>query len=344
MNEVNQFLKKYLEQKQFQSLYIAPFSRLALKNEKNEQELFGQILSAEATLKFFRSLLGEELTARLKKSERLSVEIQIEDQTLNVDALLVEDGVYFTLTKLIKTPPELDYLFPQVLDSFLEPRSGLLLVTHTEQMELDKVERELFIKKMNASASASGMYFRSRKETPLFLENRFNVNVEEEQRRPLKDFRFDVDVVRFGGIRNSEDLESLSYHLDAGSFVIAHVNSLSVAESLVQMMSYLKSWEAKFKLGRSLVGVLSFKNWFHSGKKEYAYEAYPFSSLAKEKFCSLHSAEFLEFFIKDFKLNGLDFSQSLHTKVLKRSIDLRKAFELAPDPSHLDYMLKKSGL
>lgn len=341
--EINSFLKKYLEQNQFQSLYVAPYTSMALKNEKDEQKLLGQVLSPEATFKLFKNLLGEEFTQKLKRNEKLSAEVQIESQTLNIDALLVEEGVYFTLTKLIKTPQNFDYLFPQVVDSFLEAQSGLLLVTHAQRLELDKLERELYLKKMKLEA-LSGLYFRSRKETPVLIDDRFHVNVEEEQRKALKDFRFDLDVVRFGEIQSSEDLKFLNAHLDAGSFVIAHVNSLSVSEGLIQMMSFANTWESKFKLGRSLIGLLSFKNWFHEGKKEYAYEAYPFSTTAKEKLCSLSTSEFLEFFIKDFKANGLDFSQSLHTKVLKRSIDLRKAFELAPDPSHLDYMLKKSGL
>lgn len=343
-NDENQFLKKYLEQNQFQSLYVAPFSRLALKSEKDEQELLGQTLSPEATLRFFHSLLGEELTQKLKKNERLSVEIQIESQTLNVDAIFVEEGVYFTLTKLLKTSSDFDYLFPQILDSFVDAKSGLLLLTHSQRMELDKIERNIFLKKMALEPSAAGLYFRSRKESPVFVNDRFSVNVEEEQRKALKDFRFDSDVVRFGEVQSLDDIKALGAYLDAGSFVIAHVNSLSVAEALVQLMSFTDSWESRFKLGRSLVGLLSFKTWFHDNKKEYAFEAYPFSSIAKEKFCSLETPAFLEFFISDFKNNGLDISQSLHTKVLKRSIDLRKAFELAPDPSHLDYMLKKSGL
>lgn len=345
-NDENQFLKKYLEQNQFQSLYVAPFSRLALKNEKDEQELLGQILSPEATLRFFHSLFGPQLTQKLKRTERISAEIQIQDQVVNVDAVLVEEGVYFTLTKLIKTNADLQsggYVFPQMLDSFIEASSGLLLVTHTQRMELDKIERHIYLKKMNLESGA-GLYFRSRKESPVFVDGRFNVNVEEEQRGALKDFRFDTDVVRFGEISGADDIKALGHYLDAGSFVIAHVNSLSVAEGLVQLMSFAESWESRFKLGRSLVGLLSFKTWFHSGQKEYAYEAYPFSSQAKDKFCSLTTPQFLEFFINDFKTNGLDIAQSLHTKVLKRSIDLRKAFELAPDPSHLDYMLKKSGL
>ncbi|MCO5113448.1 MAG: hypothetical protein M9899_04655 [Bdellovibrionaceae bacterium] len=342
-NDENQFLKKYLEQTQFQSLYVAPFSRLALKNEKEEQELLGQVLSPEATLRFFHSLFGAQLTHKLKKTERVSAEIQIQDQMVNVDAVLVEEGVYFTLTKLIKTIAGQDYIFPQILDSFIEASSGLLITTHTQRMELDKIERSIYLKKMGLE-SGSGLYFRSRKETPVFVDGKFNVNVEEEQRLALKDFRFDSDVVRFGEIKNANDIRAIGDYLDAGSFVLAHVNSVSVAEGLVQLMAHTNSWESKFKLGRSLVGLLSFKTWFHDGQKEYAYEAYPFSSIAKEKFCSLSTPEFLEFFISDFKTNGLDIAQSLHTKVLKRSIDLRKAFELAPDPSHLDYMLKKSGL
>jgi hypothetical protein len=153
-----------------------------------------------------------------------------------------------------------------------------------------------------------------------------------------------IDVIRYGTIKTKEDIEIIKSYLMAGSFVMAHIQGAKVTEALVGFQALLDTWELKYLMSQSLIGFYSFLSWTFDQKQNYAFEAYPFGSESRSEFYSGSSLDFFKFFEKDFKNNGLSFSQSLHTKVLKRSIDLRKAFELAPDPSDLDYILKKSGL
>ena len=97
-------------------------------------------------------------------------------------------------------------------------------------------------------------------------------------------------------------------------------------------------------LSQALIGLYAFVDWSSETSRSFAFEAYPMSSEAQKMMSTLNSQDFMKYFENDFANNGLSFSQSLHTEVLKRTIDMRTAFQLAPDPENLDYILKKSGL
>ena len=205
------------------------------------------------------------------------------------------------------------------------------------------MERDLFCQRLNKT-SRTGLYIRSQSESPVIHNHSFVLNVEGSKRANLSPSQEGMNTVRWGAISSPEDLKCVLDFVSSGAFVIANIRSSNIQEGLVFLQSHAKKWEDRFRLGRALVGFYSFLSWVNKNQYNYAFEAYPLSSEGRSKFCTLEPEEFYNYFQKDFKSNGLSFSQSLHTQLLKRSIDFRRAFELAPDPEELDYILKKSGL
>lgn len=341
MNKIKIFIDKFLNSEDIRSVYFAPHSPMALRSIQGPIELLGETMTPNGCLRFLTDFLGEATIQELKFNRKISKEIKLEQQTLSVDAFYSESGVTFTLSKKEVLKPNIED-YPQLLSNFLDAPSGLLIGVHKKTSEITRIERELFAKKLNERACA-GIYFRDSRELPFFHRGSFVLNAEQQDRSLYEKMGEEVDLVRYGAIQTIEDIQNINAYLSAGSFVMAHIHGTKVSEALVGLLSLLTSWESRFLMSQSLIGLYSFLNWTYGGCQNYAFEAYPFGPESRQNFYSQEPKEFFKFFEKDFRNNGLSFSQSLHTKVLKRSIDLRKAFELAPDPSDLDYILKKSG-
>ncbi len=341
-NKVKLFIDKFLSSEHIRSVYFTPHSQLGLRSINGHLELLGDTLSPSGTLKFFTDFLGEDASGQLKHQKKLSSEIKFENIQVVVEGVLTDSGVTFTLTKKETLKTNIDD-YPQMITNFLNVGSGLLIGVHKKTSEITRIEREIFSHKLNQKP-ISGIYVRSEKELPIFHKDAFVINVESKNKSDLASMSEEVDLVRYGLIENQMDIQNINSYLATGSFVIAHIHATKVSEALVYLQSLLTTWESRYLMSQSLIGLFSFLNWTHDNKQNYAFEAYPLGPVSKNKFYSLEPKEYFSFFENDFKTNGLSFSQSLHTKVLKRSIDLRKAFELAPDPSDLDYILKKSGL
>lgn len=342
MMKVNVFIDKFFSSDQIRSVYFAPHSSIALRSVNNSMELLGEPITPNGSLRFFTDFMGEEHLQELRIKKVLSKDLQIGSQVVSVDAMMSDIGVSFCLSKkeALKTYIE-DY--PQILSNFMTPKSGLVIGVQRKTADITQIERELFSQKLSAKA-VSGLYFRNKVELPFFHKSSFVINLDLDH-RPLADAMTEqVDVVRFGTIKTLDDIDKIKSYLSSGCFVMAHIQGTKVSEALVSLQSLLTTWESRYLMSQALIGFYSFLNWTHDNRQNYAFEAYPFGTESRTAFYSESPKEFFKYFENDFKNNGLSFSQSLHTKVLKRSIDLRKAFELAPDPSDLDYILKKSGL
>lgn len=341
MNKIKIFIDKFLNSEDIRSIYFAPHSPMALRFAQGRVELFGETITPNGSLRFLADFLGEVAIQELKFNSKISKEIKLEQQMVAVEAFYSESGVTFTLSKkeTLKTNIE-DY--PQMISNFMSASSGLLIGVQKKTSEISRIERELFAQKLNEKASA-GLYFRDSRELPFFHKGSFVINAEQTEHKLYETMGEDIDVVRYGLIQTEDDIKNINAYLSSGSFVMAHIHGTKVSEALVGLQSLLKTWESRFLMSQNLIGFYSFLNWSHDQRQNYAFEAYPFGPESRHNFYSHEPKDFFKFFENDFKNNGLSFSQSLHTKVLKRSIDLRKAFELAPDPSDLDYILKKSG-
>lgn len=342
MNRIKVFIDKFLGSADIRTIYLTPHSPIAFKSINESLELLGEPISPTGASRFFADLLGEEGLLEIQTKHKLSKELRIDGQVISVDGFLSEAGITFAVTKKETLKTNIDD-YPQIISNFMTSSSGLVIGIHQKTAQITRVERDLVAEKLKAKP-ISCLYFRGPNELPFFNKESFVVNVEKSESKISNLLFEDADLVRFGAIETVEDIETIKAYLRSGSFVIAHVHGSKVSDALVGLQSLLSSWESKHLLSQSLVGFYSFLNWTYNDKHSYAFEAYPFGPEAKSNFSALSSEEFFKFFEKDFKNNGLSFSQSLHTKVLKRSIDIRKAFELAPDPSDLDYILKKSGI
>lgn len=340
--KLNLFIEKFLNSEDIRSVYITPHSSIALRSVNQQVELLGEAVTPNGSLRFFTDFMGELSLQELRLNQRFSKELMMGTELIAVEAFMTDTGVTFGLTKkeTLRTSIE-DY--PQIVSNFISAKSGLLIGVQRKTAEITRIEREMFSQKLNTQP-VSGMYVRHNFEMPFFHKNSFVMNLEAKHRSVSEPMREHIDVVRYGTIKTKEDIENIKSFLMAGSFVMAHIQGAKVSEALVGFQALLETWELKYLMSQSLIGFYSFLSWTFDQKQNYAFEAYPFSSESRSEFYTGSSLDFFKFFEKDFKNNGLSFSQSLHTKVLKRSIDLRKAFELAPDPSDLDYILKKSGL
>lgn len=342
MNKVKVFIDKFLKSEDIRSVLFTPHSAIGLKSHSREIELIGESVSPSGSINFFKFFLGEEAYEKVKADNVISQEFKLEDQLISLDGFLSSGGLTFTLTKkgAIQNNVE-DY--PQMITNFLTQSSGLVIGVHKKQTEISQIERDLFNKKVDAQPTSS-IYFRNKKELPVFNKLSFIINAENEDKTIFNSINDDINVVRYGALQNLDDMKRVNSYLSSGSFVFAHICASRVLDAIVKLQSLLGDWESKYLMSQNLVGFYSFLNWTQDSKLNYAFECYPFSSEAKSSFHNMESIEFFEFFEDDFKKNGLSFTQSIHTKVLKRSINLRKAFEIAPDPSDLDYILKKSGI
>ncbi len=340
--KVNLFIDKFLKSEEIRAVYFTPHSSIALRTSDNQIELMGDIITANGSHRFFTEFMGESDLQELRLKRQLSKELKLETHLIAVEAFLSETGLTFSLTKkeTLKTNIE-DY--PQIVANFLNAKSGLLIGVQRKTAEITRVERELFSQKLSFKP-VSSLYLRTKFEMPFLHKNSFVMNLEKTEHLATTPMTEHVDVVRYGTIKTSEDVEKIKAYLMSGSFVMAHIQGAKVSEALVSLQALLTTWESRYFMSQALIGFYSFLSWSYNNQQNYAFEAYPFGTIAKSNFYSESSIDFFKFFENDFKNNGLSFSQSLHTKVLKRSIDLRKAFELAPDPSDLDYILKKSGL
>ncbi len=341
-NKINLFIEKFLKTEDIRSVYFTPHSQIALRATDGRLELLGDTLTPNGSVSFFTNFVGEETYSKLLIEKLTVSEIKLEGTLIVADAILSESGVTFSLTKkeLLKSYID-DY--PQMITNFLNMGSGLVIGVHKKSSEINRIEREIFSQKLSQKTQAA-IYVRRDKELPFFHKDAFVINVLNKDKSNLDSATQEIDLIRYGLIENVTDIENISQYLSSGAFVLAHIHANKVSEALVYLQAQLSTWESRYLMSQSLVGLYSFLNWTHDNKLNYAFEAYPFGPITKNKFYSLDSKEYFNFFENDFKTNGLSFSQSLHTKVLKRSIDLRKAFELTPDPSDLDYILKKSGL
>jgi hypothetical protein len=342
MNKIKIFIDKFLNSEEIRSVYFTPHSPIAFRFQQGKVELLGGAITPNGSQRFFLDFLGEAALQELKLENKISKEIKLDHQIIAVEGFLSEGGVSFILSKKENLSTNIDD-YPQMVSSFLNAQSGLIIGVNKKTSEIGRVERELFTQKLNFKTSSS-LYFRAEKELPFFNKDSFVMNVEQKERSLFKNIGQDIDLVRYGLIQSSEDIKNINSYLSSGCLVMAHLNANKVSEALVFMQSLLTTWEARFLMSQHLIGFYSFINWVHGNKQNYAFEAYPFGPESRTNFYSQEPRDYFSFFEKDFKNNGLSYSQSLHTKVLKRSIDLRKAFELAPDPSDLDYILKKSGL
>lgn len=341
-NKINLFVDKFLKTEDIRSVYFTPHSQIGLRSADGRLELLGDTLTPTGSTSFFTSFVGEENYSKLLINGSSVSEIKLDSILIVVDALLTDSGVTFSLTKkeVLKTNID-DY--PQMITNFLNMNSGLVIGVHKKSSEINRIEREIFSLKLGQKTQ-SAVYVRTDKELPFFHKDAFVINVLNKNKSNLEKNIQEIDLIRYGLIENAKDIDNINLYLSSGIFVLAHIHANKVSEALVYLQAQLKTWESRYLMSQSLVGFYSFLNWKHENKLNYAFEAYPFGPITKNKFYSLDSKDYFSFFENDFKTNGLSFSQSLHTKVLKRSIDLRKAFELTPDPSDLDYILKKSGL
>lgn len=342
MNKIKIFIDKFLNSEEIRSVYFTPHSPMAFRFQQGKVELLGGTITPNGSQRFFVDFMGEAVLQELQMQKKVSKEIKLDHQIIAVEGFLSEGGVSFILSKKENLSTNIED-YPQMVSSFLNAPSGLLIGVNKKTKEVGRVERELFAQKLNFKTSSS-LYFRAEKELPFFNKDSFVINVEQKERTLFQKMGEDIDLVRYGVIQTAEDIRNINSYLASGCFVMAHVNATKVSEALVYLQSLLTTWESRFLMSQSLIGFYSFINWIHENRQNYAFEAYPFGPESRTNFYSHEPKDFFKFFENDFKNNGLSFSQSLHTKVLKRSIDLRKAFELAPDPSDLDYILKKSGL
>lgn len=342
MNKIKIFIDKFLNSQHIRSVYFTPHSPMAFRSNQGHIELLGESITPNGTLRFFTDFVGEAAFQELKNLKKISKDIKLEQQLVVIEGFYSDSGITFTISKKEILNSETKE-FPQMVTNFLNTSSGLLIGINKKTNEISRIERQLFAKKLNAKSS-SGLYFRGTKELPYIHKSSFVMNVENHEKENFEPLGEEIDVVRYGAIRTTQDIERINLFLSSGSFVMAHIHATKVFEALVSLQSLLTTWESRFLMSQSLIGFYSFLNWTHDQKHNYAFEAYPFGPESRANFYLKDPKDYFSFFENDFKNNGLSFSQSLHTKVLKRSIDLRKAFELAPDPSDLDYILKKSGL
>ena len=343
MNKTDKILKKFLSTPGTIGLYFAPNSKVALRHLYRPLEILGDVLTARATIQIFEHLFEKDASIAFSTERRLSQDIPLENTITHIEALnLGSEGIAITIVKKEAHRTQVDE-YPQVISSFFSSNSGLVIGVHQKEIELCHIERDLFCKRLNKTAR-TGLYIRSKSESPVIHNHSFILNVEDSKKGELSSFKEEIDTVRWGVISSIQDLKYVLDLVSSGAFVMANIRSSNVREALVYLQSYVERWEDQFRLGRALIGFYSFLSWVNNNQYNYAFEAYPLSSEGRLKFCTLKSEEFQDYFQKDFKTNGLGFSQSLHTQLLKRSIDFRRAFELAPDPEELDYILKKSGL
>lgn len=341
-SKINLFIQKFIKTDQIRSVCFTPYSQISFRFTDSRVELLGDTLSPNGSISLFRELLGDSFFEILNLQKTIVAEIKVEDTSVAVEGLMTEEGITFSLIKKDIVKSNIDD-YPQMITNFLNIGSGLLLGVHKKSFEIQRMEREIFAKKL-AQNKQTSVFIRTERELPFLSAESFVINIKKTKNQVLDSVIQDIDLVRYGLIENQSDIDNINLYLSSGSFVLAHIHASKVSEAMVYLLSKLKTWESRYLMSQSLIGFYSFLNWTQDQKLNYAFEVYPMGPTSKNKFYVCETKDYFQFFENDFKSNGLSFSQSLHTKVLKRSIDLRKAFEITPDPSDLDYILKKSGI
>jgi twitching motility protein PilT len=174
-------------------------------------------------------------------------------------------------------------------------------------------------------------------------------NGQFARREEKQTFLAGVDMVVFDGYEDDASFEEALAYAERGMFVIYSMKAPSITNALRRCVSLLSEKYGRHGAPR-LAEVLAMAVGQYpvaglSGEKVFAHEVLP----AKPEIRDLLGEENLkavdQLLISSAENTGiLTLNQSLLQHLIRRRIDLKKAFETSRHPDNLDQLLKKVGI
>lgn len=238
---------------------------------------------------------------------------------------------------------------PSLVDSCLHMKGLILLTGPGEAGQVWGLHR--LLQKMSEEKSFLGLVF-SRKPFPQIREIKscyLYHNGEFSNAEEKESLMMGVDMVVYDGFADDHSFEEALALAERGYFVIYSMRAPSVTNALRRCLSVLSENSRAHGASR-LAEVLTLASGQYpvegtGGDRVFAHEVL----LVKPQVRSMIEGEDMKG-LEALMLNSpensgiVTLNQSLLQHLIRRRLDLKKAFEVSRDPDNLDHLLKKVGI
>ncbi len=244
----------------------------------------------------------------------------------------------------------IDHLIPAQLTEHLLKDQGLILINGTRHSLLENTVLAL---QKKVSESSKKRIFTIIKEGTRWTDLKLSSSMTLPQLQADQQSRADLfksDIVFFENILNISEMELALRLCEEGRLVIVHFMSPSILSSLHRLFEFIESDSVRshfvWRFAESLT-LLYGQTFVGQPDKDVlmAFEMYLATPELKKLIQSMDLKKCEDFMKSPSENSGfVTLNQSLIQLLLRRKIDLKKAFEVSRDPSDLDSLLKKVGL
>jgi twitching motility protein PilT len=244
----------------------------------------------------------------------------------------------------------IDHVIPPQLFDSLNKDQGLILVNGTRQ---SLIENTVQFSQKKISESSKKRIFSVIKEGSRWTDLTMSTAMTLPQLQSDSVSRaelFKSDVIYFENILNFSELELALRLAEEGRLVVIHFTTPSILTSLHRIFEFVENDSIRthfiWRLAES-ISLLYGQTFLGQQDKDlvFAFEMYLVTPELKKLIQTLDLKRCEDFMKSPSENSGfVTLNQSLIQLLLRRKIDLKKAFDVSRDPSDLDQLLKKVGL